>query len=51
MKSGFCRHNIQWPCHCDACELEIARERDQRLGPLVDEARKLIEQEKKREEA
>lgn len=46
-----CSHGLTLSENCDACELEIARERDQRLGPLVDEARKLIEQEKKREEA
>lgn len=37
-----CRHGLTLAENCDACELELARERDQRLGPLVDEARKVI---------
>ncbi|WP_156773590.1 hypothetical protein [Paraburkholderia tropica] len=46
-----CRHGLTLAENCDACELEIARERDQRLGPLLDEARKRIEQEKERASA
>ena len=37
-----CRHGLTLAENCDACELELARERDQRLGPMVDEARRVI---------
>lgn len=37
-----CAHGLTLFDVCDACELELARERDQRLGPMVDEARRVI---------
>lgn len=39
-----CRHGLTLTENCDACEIEMAMERDRRLGPIVDEARRVIEQ-------
>jgi hypothetical protein len=43
-----CAHGLTLSEHCDACEVENARELVRHWGAPVDEARKLIEQEKER---
>lgn len=37
-----CRHGLTLAENCDACEIEMAMEKDRRFGPIVDEARKVI---------
>lgn len=39
-----CAHGLTLSEHCDACEVENARELVRHWGQPVDEARKLIEQ-------
>lgn len=51
MLGDMCSHGIPWSCQCKECDLVSAREFVKRWGPQVDEYRKLIEQDEKREEA
>lgn len=50
MLGEMCSHGIPWSCQCKECDLVNARELVRHWGWPVDEARKLIEQEEKREE-
>lgn len=52
MNHGYtCRHGLSLTEQCEACDKEIAQDILRRWGKPVDDAREVIEQEKKREEA
>jgi hypothetical protein len=52
MLADHCSHGIKWGDECSECQLVWDRELVKRWGPVVDEARKRIEElEKEGEEA